>query len=181
MRNDMPATIARASAPSIGPWVPTATLHLAFLAVAAGLCLLVFDSRLWLTIGCMVAMAATVVPHVVSPWWLLLMLAGNQLWRTPSATDGVFYMLLAGVHLLHVLGSFARLLPWNGRIQVAALVRPFQRFVLVQTVSQVAAFGALFTFTGRRGTASGLSILAAALLGVVAAVLARRVRRAEER
>jgi hypothetical protein len=177
----MPTTVSRASDPSIGPWVPTAALHLAFLAVAAGLCMLVFESHLWLGIGLLIAIAATLVPHLVSPWWLLLMLGLSQLWRTPSVSDVVFYLLLAGVHLLHVLSCLARLLPWRGRIQAVALVRPLRRFVQVQAVSQIVAVGAMFTFAGARGSAAGLSILAAALLGVVAAVLALGVRRAESR
>jgi hypothetical protein len=177
----MPTTVMRVSNPSSGPSVPTATLRLAFLAVAAGLCMLVLDSHFWLGIGLLVAIAATLVPQVVSPVWLLLMLGLSQLWRAPSTSDVVFYLLLAGVHLLHVLSSLARLLPWRGRIQVVALVRPLKRFVLVQAVSQIVAAGALFTFAGARGAATGLSILAAALLGVVAAVLALGVRRAEAR
>jgi hypothetical protein len=173
----MPTTVLRASDPSIGPWVPTAALHLAFLAVAAGLCTLVFDSRLWLGIGSLIAITATLVPHVVSPSWLLLVLGLSQLGRTPSASDVVFYLLLAGMHLLHVLSSLARVLPWRGRIQVVALARPVKRFVFVQAGSQAVAVGALLTFAGERGSATGLSILAAALLGVVAVVLALAARR----
>lgn len=178
MKRDMPTTRARVSEPSIGAWVPTATLHLVFLTVAAGLCLLVLDAHFWLVVGLLITVAATLVPNVVSAWWLLLLLGSSQIWRAPSATDIVFYLLLAGVHLLHVLSSFTRLLPWNGRIQLIALVRPLQRFVLVQAVSQVVAVGALLTFGGGRGTISGLSMLAAAMLGIVALALVRGVRRA---
>ncbi len=181
MSGGMPTTNARASTPAIGRWVPTATVHLASLAVAAGLSLLVFPSPFWRGIGLLLAVAGTLVPNVVSRWWLPLLLGVSQYWRTPSATDGVFYLLLAGVHLLHVLGSLARLLPWQGRMQVAAFVRPLQRYVLVQVVGQAVAVGALLTFGGGRGTVPGLSILAAAMLGVVAAVLARGLGQDETR
>lgn len=177
MSDRVSTTFARASAPSIGAWVPTAAIHIAFLVVAIGLCVLVLDSVFWRGVGLLIALVATLAPHVVAPWWLLFVLGLSQLWRTPSATDVAFYVLLAGVHLLHVLGGIARLLPWNGRIQVAALVRPLRRFALIQAVSQVVAVGALMAFSGGRGTMSGLSILAAAMLGVVAVVLARGVRR----
>jgi hypothetical protein len=181
MTSNTPTAVARASAPAIGPWVPAATLHVAFVAVAAGLCLLVFGSRLWLTIGLVLAVAAMVVPHLVSPWWLVFILGVDQVWRTPSATDGVFYALLAGVHLLHLLGGLTVLLPWDARIQVAALAGPLRRFVLVQAVAQPVAYGALVAFSTRGGTVPGLSILSAALLGVVAAVLAHRAHRARVR
>jgi hypothetical protein len=177
MKSGMPTSVARASDPSIGPWVPTAIVHLAFLAVAAGLCLLALDSRFWVGAGLVIALAATFVPQLVSPFWLLLVLGLSQLSRAPSATDLVFYLLLAGIHLLHVLSSFARLLPWNGRIQVVALVRPLKRFVFVQMVSQIVAVGALLTLAGGSGKATGLSILAAAMLGVVAVALGHGARR----
>jgi hypothetical protein len=165
-----------ASAPEIGPCVPTATLHVMFFAVAAGLCLLVLSPGFWLAVGLLLSAAVTLVPEWVPRWWLLLVLALSQLWREPSVTDLAFYLLLAGVHLLHLLGGLARLLPWRGRMQVGALVRPLQRFVLVQAAVQGAAAGALLAFGGGPGTVRGMSILAAAALGIVTAMLARRLR-----
>lgn len=166
----------RASVPAIGPWVPTATLRAIFFAVAAGLCVLVLASPFWIALGLLLAAAVTLAPGRVPTWWLLLLLALSQLWREPSVTDLAFYLLLAGVHLLHVLGGLARLLPWKGRMQPGALVRPLQRFVLVQAAAQAVAAAALLAFGGGPGTVPGLSILAAVALGFVAAVLARRLR-----
>jgi hypothetical protein len=165
-----------ASVPAIGPWVPTATLHVMFFAVAAGLCFLVIAPRFWLVIGLLLSAAVTLVPNWVPTWWLLLVLALSQFWREPSVTDLAFYLLLAGVHLLHALGGLARLLPWRGRMQVGALVRPLRRFVLVQAAAQGAAACTLLAFGGGPGAVRGLSILAAAALGVVTAMLARRLR-----
>ena len=156
--------------------MPTATLHLSFFALASGLCLLVLVSPFWRAIGLLLAVAVTLVPSWVPTWWLLLLLALSQLWREPSATDLDFYLLLGGVHLLHLLGGLARLLPWMGRIQVAALVRPLQRFVLVQAVAQALALGALLAFSGEPGAVPGLSILAAGALAVVSAMLGGRLR-----
>ena len=167
-----------ASVPAIGPWVPTATLHVMFFAVAAGMCLLVLAPGFWLGVALILSAAVTLVPNWVPRWWLLLVLALSQFWREPSVTDLAFYLLLAGVHLLHVLGGLARLLPWMGRMQVSALVRPLQRFVLVQAAAQGTAACALLVFGGGPGTVGGLSILAAAVLGVVTAMLARRLRQA---
>ena len=163
-----------ASVPAMGPAVPTATLSLVFLGVAVGLCLLVLAAPFWLGIGLLLAVTGTFIPNVVHKGWVILMLGLSQLWREPSATDVAFYLLLAGVHLLHVIGSFTREIPWHGRIQTVAFVRPFQRFVLVQTI----AVGALLAFGGGRGTVPGLSILSAAVLGIVSGVLARGRRHA---
>jgi hypothetical protein len=164
-----------ASTPAIGPWVPTATLHLIFFAVAAGLCLLVLTPSL-LVVGLLLSVAVTLLPDWVPNWWLMLVLALTQVWREPSPTDLTFYLLLAGVHLLHVLGSLARLLPWTGRMQVSALVRPIQRFIMVQAVAQGAAACALLAFSGGDGSVRGLSIFAAGVLATVIVMFARRLR-----
>lgn len=166
----------RASVPAIGLWMPTAALHLGFLLLAAALCLLVLPPPGWLTIGLLFAMAATLRSNLVPTWWLLLLLGLSQVWREPSATDPVFYVLLGGVHLLHVLGGLARVTPWNGRVQLRALTRPLRRFVIVQAVTQALAVGTLLVFDNEPVRIPGLSILAAMVLGLLAAVLARRPR-----
>ena len=174
MRGGTRGSRPHASVPAIGPWVPTGTLRVIFFAVAAGLCVLVHAHPFWLVVGLLLAAGTTLAPDRVPAWWLLLLLALSQIWREPSVTDPTFYLLLAGVHLLHVLGGLARLLPWMGRLQLRALVSPLRRFVLVQTVSQAVAVGALLAFGGGPGSVTGLSILAAGALAIVAAVLARQ-------
>lgn len=168
----------RTAVPVMGPWVPTATLHLVFLGVAAGLCLLVLKDPFWLGAGLLLAFAGTFASNVVPKWCVLLLLGLSQFWREPLVTDVVFYLLLAGVHLLHVIGGLSRQMPWRGRMQRGALVRPFQQFVFVQVVVQAVAVGALLAFGGGRGTVPGLSIFSAAVLGVVAVVLVRGRRHA---
>jgi len=180
MSGGVPTPHARASVPDLGPWMPTATLHLLFFAVGAGLCLLVLESPLWLAIGLLLAVAGTLVPHLVPTWWLMLLLGLSPLGHEPSANDVAYYLLLAGVHLLYVIGSLTRLLPWDGRMQVVALAPPLRRFVFVQAVAQPVAVGALFAFGGGPGTVPGMSILAAAVLGLVAAVLTRGLRQASK-
>jgi hypothetical protein len=176
MSGDMGTARVRPAAPAMGHWVPTAMVHVAFLAVAVGLCLLVLAPPFWLAVGVLLAVGAIVAPTLVPAWWLLLLLSLGQLWRAPMVADVVFSLLLAGVHLLHLLASLARLLPWRGRMQLRAFALPLRRYLLVQVITQAIAIGALRVFGGSRGTVSGLSILAAVLLAVVAAVLLRGLR-----
>ena len=168
-----PGTLARASIPDIGRWVPTATVHLAYFAVAAALCVLVLGRPFYLGVGLLLAVSGTLVPQRVPSWWLLLVLGVSQLWREPSRTDVSFYVLLAGVHLLHLLGGLARLVPWRGRMQVTAFISPVRRYLLVQLFAQATAVGTLAAFGDAHGTVPGLSIVAAALLGLVALMFAR--------
>lgn len=164
-------TRLRASVPDIGASVPTATVPLLFLAIAAGLCLLVLPSPSLVAIGLLLALIGTLASNQMSTWLLLLMLSLSQLWRDPLATDVAYYLLLAGVHLLHVLSSLVRLLPWNGRMQVGAFARPLKRYVLVQAAVQPVAAGVLLAFGREPGSVTGLSLVAALLLCVVAVAL----------
>jgi len=94
-----------------------------------------------------------------------------------AAHDGV---VRAGGGKRH-LGGLTRLLPWDGRMQLGALAPSLRRFVFVQAVAQPVTVGALFVFGGGPRTFTGLPIVAAAVLGVVAAVIARAMRPALSR
>lgn len=174
-------TRARASIPAMGASVPSAVLHLAFFVAAVALCALVLREPFLLVTGLLFAVTGAFLSNLVPRWCVLLMLGLGQLWREASATDVVFYALLAGVHFLHILSGMVRHMPWDGRVQLVALVRPLQRFVLVQLVVQTVAVGALLAVEGNGASLPGLSIVAAALLGVVAAILARGLGNAQRR
>jgi hypothetical protein len=178
MTNRPHTTESRASVPAMGSSLPTAAVHLAHLVVAAPLCVIVLQNPFWIGIGLLLALATTFLPNIVPKPWLLLVLGVSQFWREPTATDVAFYLLLAGLHLLHILGSLTAQVPWRGRIQRAALLRPIRQFIAIQVVVQAVAVGALFTFDENVGTIPGLALLTAALLAVVALVLARGLYRA---
>lgn len=172
------ATLARASAPAMGPSLPTATMHVAFLVVAGALCIIVLENPFWIGIGLLLAVAGTFLPNMVPKPWLLLVLGVSQFWREPSATDVDFYLLLAGLHLLHLIGSLAAQVPWRGHIQHAALLRPVRLFLPIQAVVQALAFVALSAFEDEAGSVPGLPIFTAAMLSIVAFVLVRGFYRA---
>jgi hypothetical protein len=165
----------RLSEPTIGPYLPSAAVHLSFLALATTLCLMSLPS-LWLGVGLLLAVLGTFLPHRVSPWWLLLLLGLSQLGREPSMTDWRFFVLLAGIHLLHLLASAATMMPWRARTQVAALVRMVRGFAILQVPVQSIAVGILLLRPGGGGTIAGLSVVAAVSVSTVAAILALRAR-----
>lgn len=178
MNGGLHTTRSRPSIPSIGPWVPTATVHIAFLAVAVGLCALLLEAPFWLSVGLLLAFAGTFFPGLVHRSWILLVLCVSEFWREPSVTDIAFYLLLAGAHLLHVLSSLASQMPWRGRVQRRALLRPLKTFVLIQAGVQTIAVSALLAFDNDRVDVPGLSIGAAVVLGILAVILGRGLRRA---
>ncbi len=143
-------------------------------AVAAvGLCLLALAPPAWLTIGLLLAVGSTLMPDRVPGWWLLLVLGLTQLGREPVAGDVTFHTLLAGLHLLHVLGAIAGPLPWSGRLQLRAVVRPLRRLIAVQLCVQPLAVVALLLLSPRPGEVPGLYLLSTAALGLVVWLLAR--------
>jgi hypothetical protein len=170
----------RGGAPTIGPYVPSAALHLCFFALGTTLCLLSLPS-FWRGAGLLLAVLGTVLPQRVSPWWLLLLLGLGQLGRDPSVTDWRFFVLLAGIHLLHLLASAATVMPWGARVQVAALAQSMRGFAMLQVLVQSIAVGVLQLRHIGDGNIAGLCVVAAALVSAVAAILALRVgqKRAE--
>ncbi|TQM02867.1 hypothetical protein [Pseudonocardia kunmingensis] len=129
--------------PAMGPWIPAAAARVALGVVGVLLCLERLPPGFVLVAGLGLLGAAVAVPRWATAWVLLLLLAGTQLRELPSAQDGRFYLLLAGLHLVHVLAAQALALPWRGRVQLAVLRRPLLRFVAVQVPVQATAFAAL--------------------------------------
>ena len=164
---------AQGTDPAIGRWIPTGVGPLAHLAVVAALALLVLDGPIWRSVVLLLACGRLLLPGLIAPWWLLLSFILSQLLREPAATDARLHLLLAGLPLLHLVGSLDSVLPRQGRLQLGALSQPIRRFVLVQALVHPVAAGALFLFDRQRGTMPGLSIVSAALLGVIALLLAR--------
>lgn len=173
MKRDTLVIESRATA-AIGAWVPTVTVRAATAVVSSGLCLLVLPTPFWRGMGILLTASSFLFPSVVPTWTVILLLCVNQIGRRSGASDATFYVLLAGVHLLHLLTSLARVLPNRGRLQLAALGRPLTRFVLLQVAVQAIAVLALLLFRNGSGTIRGLPIVSAIALGVVAVVLAMR-------
>lgn len=155
--------------------LPIALLNVAYGGAAVCLCRLVLDAGVWHTVGLSVAVASATVPTRVSAGWLLLVLGASQLTRVPSATDHRIYLLLAGLHLLHLLSNLTRLLPWRGQIEAAALTGMLKRYAVVQLFAQAGAAGALRLFDGTQGSVPGLSLMSAVLVVLLVGLLYRRL------
>lgn len=156
---------------AMGPWIPAGVFRAALGAVGILLCLQRLPWGFWTAVGFALTAAAVAVPRVPTAWCLLLLLAATQLFEQPAPQDGRFFLLLAGLHLLHVLAAQALALPWRGRVQLAVLRRPLLRFVAVQVPVQVAAFGALALLAPGAGGAAATVLPAVGIAGAAALVL----------
>jgi hypothetical protein len=113
---------------------------------------------------CAIALAVSVLISVRPLLW------------TPSLHDPSFYALMAGLHSLYVLGSISRALPWNARIEIAALRGPLTRFLQVQAVSQGIALAAWAVLDGTGPRYQALPLVAALLVAAIGGLLVRRAR-----
>lgn len=121
--------------------------------VIAGMLLSVVDYRLtgWLVIGFTLSGAAALVPRSLAGWALILFLAAGELAHHPGLNVR-FLVLLAGLHLLHILAMLTLELPWRAWVQPAVLAAPLVRFLVIQVPSQlVAVLGLLLLAPGGHG------------------------------
>lgn len=163
--------------PRTGARVPGWSVRLGTVAIGTGMAFWTLAGFwLWCTLGLLVLGA--MVPRIPAVWGAIIVLAGSTIWHTPSWTDWRIYALIASVHLLHVLASYALVVPARSSVAFGAFAASAQRFLAIQVGSQAAAVLALLAFArgaSREGTAAGggdvLAIVAAAALIAVLLVL----------
>jgi len=158
-------------APDIGLWIPGSVLRAACGVVGVLLCLDRLPQGFWLVVGLVLTGVAVAVPRWITAWVLVVLLGATQVLQDPSPRDGHFFLLLAGLHLLHVLGALALALPWRGRVQLAVLRRPLLRFVAVQVPVQVVAAAALAILTPRPDGSANIVLPAVGAVGASALVV----------
>lgn len=158
------------SRPQIGQRVPGWALRVAVVGVGVALSVSQLPLGLWFGFGLTLAVLAGFFPRLPAAWGLIILLSAGVLWRQPSPLDLHFYLLLAGVHLLHLLASFALVMPVRARLQLRGFALPLRRYLLIQVPVQLGAGLALFVFSPRIGHVAD-AIPAAAAVGAVSLVV----------
>ncbi|MEO8906946.1 MAG: hypothetical protein ABI310_02605 [Microbacteriaceae bacterium] len=158
------------SGPEIGQRVPGWALRVAIVLVGTALCVSQLPLGVWFGMGLVLTSLAGILPRVPAAWALILLLGAGVLWREPSPLDLHFYLLLAGAHLLHLLASYALVIPVRSRLQLRAFGAPLRRYLLIQVPVQLAAALALFAFSPRIGHVAS-AIPAAAAVAAAALIL----------
>jgi hypothetical protein len=162
--------------PAAGALVPALAVRAVF--VIAGLLLSLVDYGFtgWLAVGIVLSVAAALSPRHLLAWVLILYLAAGRLSHHASLS-WQFLVVLAGVHLLHVLGMLALELPWRSWVQPKLFVAPLRRFLVIQIPTQLLAVLALLFLApspdGHRPlTIAGFAVVGALALAGVALLLA---------
>jgi|SRR5579863_8972344 len=169
--DDLPAADAR---------IPAIVVRAALAIVGILLTLMVYGTSGWLAVGVLFGLLAAWAPEYLLSWVLIVVLAVGQLGR-PAGLTWQLLALIAGVHLLHLLGMLALALPWRSLLQPRVFERPLLRFLAIQIPVQVLAAVALLLLApdahGRRPlTVAAFTIVGAVALAILALLmLSRRV------
>ena len=131
----------------------------------------------WLAVGIRSQRRGSIGPrsHLLG-WVLILFLAAGRLAHHASLS-WQFLVLLAGLHLLHVLAMLALELPWRSWVQPRLFVAPLRRFLVIQVPTQLLAILALLLLApspdGHRPlTVAGFAVVGALALAGLALLLA---------
>jgi hypothetical protein len=166
---DLPAADAR---------VPGVAVRLVLAIAGVLLTPVVYGSSGWLAVGIIFSLLAAWAPDYLLTWVLIVFLALGELGR-PAALSWQLLVLLAGVHLLHVLATLALGLPWRSWIQPSVFTRPLLRFIEIQIPVQLLAVVTLLLLApnghGHRPlTVAEFSVVgASALAGLTVMLLGR--------
>jgi hypothetical protein len=153
--------------PAVGARIPGVAVRVVF--VIAGVLLSLVDYGLtgWLAVGIVLSAAAAWSPQYLLGWVLILFLAVGRL-AHHAGLSWRFLVLLAGLHLLHVLAMLALELPWRSRVQPAVFVAPLRRFLVIQVPTQLLAVLALLLLAPSPDGHRPLTVAGFAVVGAVA-------------
>ena len=165
---DLPAADAR---------VPGIAARVMLAIVGVLVSLVAYGSSGWSVVGILLSLSAAWAPRNLLAWVLIVFLALGELSRHAALT-WQFLVLLAGVHLLHVLGLLTLELPWRGWVQPAVFARPLLRFIAIQIPAQLLAVVALLALApnahGHRPvTVAAFTVIGAAALAGLTLLLLR--------
>jgi hypothetical protein len=161
--------------PSAGARVPALAVRAIFLIAGLLLSMVDYGFTGWLAVGIVLSVAAAWSPRHLLAWGLVLYLAAGRLAHHASLS-WQFLVILAGVHLLHVLGMLALELPSRSWVQPQLFLAPLRRFLVIQVPTQLLAILALLLLApspdGHRPlTIAGFGVVGALALAGLALLL----------
>lgn len=147
--------------------VPGWAVRILFAVVALTVLFTGVPAAPWTAIGTLLVGVAVWRPRSMTAW-----VVGGALMLSSLVEPGTLtvrlLVLVAGVHALHVIGSWMLAVPAAARLQPGVLLSSLRRYVLIQVPVQAAA--AILLLAGARGpipvlpVVSGLAIVALAVL-----------------
>ncbi|MGH2926634.1 MAG: hypothetical protein ACRDL8_00335 [Solirubrobacteraceae bacterium] len=167
--------LSRRSDLSAAAQIPSVSVRVALAVAAALLSAVVYGSSGWLAVGIIFGLLAARAPEYLLAWPLIVFLGIGELGRQ-AALSWQILVLLAGVHLIHVLAMLTLGLPWRSSVQRSVLTRALRRFIAIQIPVQLLGVAALALLApnahGQRPlTVTEFTIIGAAALAGLALLL----------
>jgi hypothetical protein len=152
--------------PEVGRSVRASVIRLAIAAVCVGLSFAIIGLQPLLAVALFLSLAALVFPKTPAAWALAILLAAFSLGAFGAAPSWKFFVVLAGAHLLHVIGMTLAWLPVGGPVQLRVIGRLLRPYLIIQVPAQLLSLLVLTVLSGR----PVVSALTSPVFGVVAAV-----------
>lgn len=160
----------------IGTAVPGPVLPAAAVAVALAAAALLGAPPLWLAVAGGAIAIGAFAPTIGGPWIAAAVLTAMLVAGEPHPARTA--LVIAAVHLLHVLGSLSLVVPLRARIALPTLRPTAVRFVVVQAAGQAAGLLASLLPQAR---SQPIAVLAAATAVLLVALAGRRMLRRQRR
>ncbi len=148
-------------------WMPAVTVRVALMLLGIGLSFVVYAGSGWVAVGILLSFLAVWEPKVMLGWGLIVFLAIGQL-SNHDALTWQLLVLIAGLHLLHLLSMQMLELPWYGWMSPQVLKQPLLRFAAIQIPCQLFAVAALLLLAPGAGGHRPLSGPVVAVIGALA-------------
>lgn len=152
-----------------GAAIPVVAIRAIFALTGVLLSLDVWGLSGWAVVGIVFALVAAIAPQYLLAWGLIVFLAVGQLAHR-EGLNWRFLLLLAGLHLLHVLALWILELPWRSRVQPAVFAPGLIRFLAIQVPVQLVAVLFLLLLAPRASGHRPLTIALCAVFGAAALV-----------
>jgi hypothetical protein len=143
--------------PAIGRAIPASVVRLVVVLVILALSFGIVGIQPLLAVALLLSLVTMVFPRAPGAWLLAGFLALFSLSPVGASPGWKFFVALAGVHLLHVIGTTLTWLPLGGPVQLRILGRILRRFLLIQVPAQVVAYLVLNILAGSSGHAALIS------------------------
>ncbi|GGD85175.1 hypothetical protein [Microbacterium murale] len=149
-----------------GAAVPAVILRLGLVAVVAVAAALLIPVLGWQIAAVAAVVLGVVLPQTFGGWMAIACLAVGMVMHEPSIWRALVAVLV--VHIIHVVSSLMLVIPWRGRVVLAALRPTLRRLLLVQLVAQPLTLLVMLIFLSGRTSSGGITVEGAAIAGAVA-------------
>jgi hypothetical protein len=146
--------------------VPASVIRLVIAGVCVGLSFAIIGWQPIIAVALFLTLATLVFPKTPAAWALGVFLALFSLGAFGAAPSWKFFVVLAGAHLLHIIGMTLAWLPIGGPVQLRVIGRLLRPFLIIQVPAQLVSLVVLNILSGKTMVAALIS----PAFGIVAAV-----------